>query len=141
MPTRDDKLTGQRPKPSRRSLIIATIVVSIILVVVSLVTAEVVMRLVRPAPPRGSLVLDDELGVGSHAQRRESDSLTAPTEPGTQPLRPFRCRRARLWPLYSSGLRCRFTVPNTTHLRNAIRAVTFDSGRPGDKARYSASKL
>ena len=87
MPTRDDKLTGQRPKPSRRSLIIATIVVSIILVVVPLVTAEGVMRLVRPAPPRGSLVLDDELGWDRTPSVDNPIPATAPTAPGAQPLR------------------------------------------------------
>ena len=87
MPTRDDKLTGQRPKPSRRSLIIATIVVSIILVVVPLVTAEVVMRLVRPAPPYGSIVLDDELGWDRTPSVENPIPATAPTAPGAQPLR------------------------------------------------------
>src|SRR6516165_3145539 len=88
MPTRDDKLTGQRPKPSRRSLIIATIVVSIILVVVPLVTAEVVMRLVRPAPRYGSCcVFDDELGWDRTPSVENPIPATAPTAPGAQPLR------------------------------------------------------
>jgi hypothetical protein len=87
MPTRDDTLDDQRPKPSRRSLIIATIVVSIILVVVLLVTAEGVMRLVRPAPTRGSLVLDDELGWDRTPSVENPIPATAPTAPGAQPLR------------------------------------------------------
>lgn len=51
-----------RRRPSRASLIIGAVIVSVTLVVMALVVVEVVFRFMRPAPKVGSLILSSELG-------------------------------------------------------------------------------